>query len=78
MVTILGEGSAADIALVLLCSIAIFMAYRILAGRPKFIEGQDERIPEHLRPSELTEPTDEALDDLDRLMGDNALPDDDE
>jgi len=78
MVTILGEGAAADIALVILSMVAIFLAYRILSGRPKFVEDADERIPEHLRSKELTEPSDEALEDLDRLMGENALPDDEE
>ena len=78
MVTILGEGAAADIALVVLSMVAIFLAYRILSGRPKFVEDADERIPEHLRSKELTEPSEEALEDLDRLMGENALPDDEE
>ena len=78
MVTILGEGAAADIALVVLSMIAIFLVYRILSGKPKFVDDADERIPEHLRSKELTEPSDEALEDLDRLMGENALPDDEE
>ena len=78
MATILGEGAAADIALIVLSVVAIFLVYRILMGRPKFVEDVDERIPEHLRSKELTEPSEEALDDLDRLMGDNALPDDEE
>ena len=76
MATILGEGPAADVALVVLILIAMLLAYRILSGRPKFVENSDERIPEHLRSKELTEPSEEALDDLDRLMGENALPDD--
>ena len=78
MVTILGEGAAADIALIVLSMVAIFLAYRILSGRPKFVEDADERVPEHLRSKELTEPSEEALEDLDRLMGENALPDDEE
>ena len=78
MVTILGEGTAADIALVVLSMVTIFLVYRILSGRPKFVDGADERIPEHLRSKELTEPSEEALEDLDRLMGENALPDDEE
>ena len=78
MVTILGEGAAADIALIVLSMVAIFLAYRILSGRPKFVEDIDERVPEHLRSKELTEPSEEALEDLDRLMGENALPDDEE
>ena len=76
MATILGEGPAADVTLVVLILIAMLLAYRILSGRPKFVENSDERIPEHLRSKELTEPSEEALDDLDRLMGENALPDD--
>ena len=76
MATILGEGPAADVALVVLILIAMLLAYRILSGRPKFVEISDERIPEHLRSKELTEQSEEALDDLDRLMGENALPDD--
>ena len=78
MATILGEGVAADVALLVLSMVAIFLIYRILKGRPKFVEDEDERVPEHLRSKELTEPSDEALEDLDRLMGENALPDDDD
>ena len=78
MATILGEGVAADIALIVLSMVAIFLVYRILSGRPKFVEDADERVPEHLRSKELTEPSEEALQDLDRLMGENALPDDEE
>jgi len=39
------------------------------------VEDSDEVVPEHLRSNELTEPSEEALEDLDRLMGENALPD---
>ena len=39
------------------------------------VEDSDEIVPEHLRSNELTEPSEEALEDLDRLMGENALPD---
>ena len=76
MVTILGQGATSDIVLVALVMVMVLLIYRILLNRPKYAEDLDERIPEHLRSSELTEPTDEALEDLDRLMGDNALPDD--
>ncbi len=76
MATILGEGPAADAALIFLSLIAILLIYKILSGRPKFVENRDERIPEQLRSKELTEPSEEALEDLDRLMGESALPDD--
>lgn len=78
MVTILGQGLTSDIVLIALLMITGYLVYRIVLSRPRLAGDVDERIPEHLRSSELTEPSEEALEDLDRLMGDNALPDDEE